>query len=565
MRGRWLAAGGPASRRARWRWAVSPAPLTATAGLSPRDRTLTFVGVLLALFLGALDQSIVSTALPRIVSDLGGVERYAWVATVYLLASTVMVPVYGKLADLMSRRRLELVAIVTFLAGSFLCGLAGEFGALPLVGDGMTQLILARAVQGLGGAGLFAMAFIVIADLFPPRERGKYQGVVGAVFGIASVLGPLVGGFLTDHGGGLVPGVAGWRWVFYVNVPFGALALWFVLRRMPPLVPPARGRLDVLGAALLVGGVTPLILALQLDKRAYPWTGPTTLAMLGTAVVLLAGFALRSARTSDPLLDPALFRNRVFATSIGALVFLGAAFLGMVVFLPLFLVNVAGVTATGAGAAMIPLSMGVVAGSTVSGRLVSHWGRYKPFMLGGGALLAVGVYLLTTMDATTSAATVALFMVVCGLGVGPSMPLYTLAIQNAVEARTMGQATSASQFFRQIGGAAGAAVMGAVMALSLARSLGGDAPTVSLGEGASGAALAVPPPVRAAFADALHPVFLIALGLVVAAWAVTWLIPELPLARHFDAQPGRGSSVGADQGQPTGVEDADGVPVPVAP
>lgn len=554
---------GPAPPRARWRSVVSPAALSSTADLSPRDRTLTFVGVLLALFLGALDQSIVSTALPRIVADLGGVERYAWVATVYLLASTVMVPVYGRLADLTSRRRLELVAIVTFLAGSFLCGLAGEFGALPLVGDGMTQLILARAVQGLGGAGLFAMAFIVIADLFPPRERGKYQGYVGAVFGIASVLGPLVGGFLTDHGGGLVPGVAGWRWVFYVNVPFGALALWFVLRRMPPLVPPARGRLDVLGAALLVGGVTPLILALQLDKQAHPWASPVTIGMLGAALVALTGFAVRSARTRDPLLDPTLFRNRVFATSIGALVFLGAAFLGMVVFLPLFLVNVAGVSATGAGAAMIPLSMGVVAGSTVSGQLVSRWGRYKPFMLGGGALLAVGVYLLTTMDATTSAATVAVYMVVCGLGVGPSMPLYTLAIQNAVDLRTLGQATSASQFFRQIGGAAGAAVMGAVMALSLSRSLGGDAPTVSLGEGAPGTAMDVPAPVRAAFADALHPVFLIALGLVAAAWAVTWLIPELTLARHFDGQPGRGSSVGADQGQPTGVEGADGAPVPV--
>ena len=221
------------------RVARSPAAplLTAVlaADLSPRDRTLTLFAVLLALFLGALDQTIVATALPRIVQDLGGVTRYAWVATAYLLASTAMVPIYGKLADITSRRTIELWAIGLFLIGSALCGLAGEFGPLPVLGDGMTQLIVFRALQGLGGAGLFAMAFIVIADLFPPAERGKYQGFVGAAFGIASVLGPVLGGLLTDHADGWIPGVAGWRWVFYVNVPFGAVALWFVLRRMPPL------------------------------------------------------------------------------------------------------------------------------------------------------------------------------------------------------------------------------------------------------------------------------------------------------------------------------------------
>ncbi len=542
--------------------------MSATAALSPRDRLLTFVGILLALFLGALDQSIVSTALPRIVSDLGGVERYAWVATVYLLASTAMVPIYGKLADIMSRRTIELWAISIFLAGSFLCGLAGEFGALPVVGDGMTQLIVARAIQGLGGAGLFAMAFIVIADLFPPRERGKYQGFVGAVFGISSVLGPLVGGFLTDHGGTIIPGIAGWRWVFYVNVPFGALALWFIAQRMPPLVPPAKGRIDVPSALLLVGGLTPLVLALQLDKQAYPWGSATTLGLIAVAVVALVLFSVRSLRLPDPLLDPRLFRDRVFATSIGALFLFGAAFLGMVVFLPLFLVNVVGVTATQAGASMIPLSMGVVAGSTLSGQLVSRWGRYKPFMVGGGLILAVGVFLLTTMDATTSATTIALYMVVCGLGIGPSMPLYTLAIQNAVDVRKLGQATSASQFFRQIGGAVGAAVMGAVMALGLLHRLGGDASLLPAGEGAPGVAAGpVPEPVRQAFAEALHPVFQIALGLVLAGWVVAWMVPSIPLRRNFDSTPGRGSTVGADQGQPEGVnlEDAEGesIPVPV--
>lgn len=524
-----------------------------TAPLSARDRLLTFVGILLALFLSALDQSIVSTALPRIVADLGGLSRYAWVATVYLLASTAMVPVYGRLADLTSRRRIEVVAIVVFLAGSFLCGLAGEFGPLPLIGDGMNQLIAARALQGLGGAGLFAMAFIIIADLFPPRERGKYQGFVGGVFGVASVLGPLVGGFLTDHGDGLVPGVAGWRWVFYVNVPFGALALWFVLRRMPPLVPPAKGRLDGAGAVLLVGGLVPLLLALQLDKAAHSWGSPSTLGLFAAAALLLGGFVWRSLHTADPLLDLGLFRDRVFSVSIAALTCYGAAFIGLIVFLPLFLVNVTGVSATGAGAAMIPLSLGIVVGSTVSGQLVSRWGRYKPFMVGGGVVLAGSMFLLTTMGAGTSAGTVALYMVLCGLGAGPSMPLYTLAVQNAVDARKLGQATSASQFFRQMGGVAGAAVMGALMALRLTRTLGPGA-AAGGGEGGPVPAGPVPPAMRAAFADALQPVFVIALGLVVLGWVVTLWLPERPLLRHFEPTPGRGLSVGAEGGQPEGVE-----------
>ena len=424
----------------------------AGADLSRRDRIYAFIGILLALFLGALDQTIVSTALPRIVESLQGLTRYAWVATAYLLASTAMVPIYGKLADIASRRTIELWAIVLFLGGSFLCGLAGEFGPLPLLGDGMSQLILARAVQGIGGAGLFAMAFIVIADLFPPRERGKYQGFVGATFGIASVLGPLVGGLLADHGDALIPGIAGWRWVFYVNLPFGAVALWFVMRRMPPLMPPSRGTLDVPAALLLLVGLVPFVLALQLDRRAYPWTGPATLGLVALSAVGLALFVWRTRRAADPILDLNLFRERIFSASAVAVFCYGAAFIGLVVFLPLFLVNVVGVSATRAGVALIPLSMGVVFGSTVSGQLVSRFGRYKPFMVGGGLVLLLGMALLSRMTTATTFGEVTLFMVICGLGVGPSLPLFTLAVQNAVDVRLLGQATSLTQFFRQIGG-----------------------------------------------------------------------------------------------------------------
>ncbi len=442
--------------------------------LSARDKNFTLIGILLALFLGALDQTIVSTALPRIVEDLQGVSRYAWVATSYLLASTVLVPIYGKLSDMVSRKRIELWAIGIFLTGSFLCGLAGEFGTLPLLGDGMNQLIIFRAIQGLGGAGLLGMAFIIIADLYPPSVRGKYQGFVGATFGIASVLGPLIGGFLTDYGGSIIPGIAGWRWVFYVNVPFGALALWFIITKMPKLEPAGEKQpLSYLSAFLLIAGLVPFILALQLDKTAYPWDGVVTLSLFAVAAVSLTLFVFRSLREKNPILDLSLFKNKVFSTANLALFFFGAGFLSILIFLPLFMVNVVGVSATSAGVSLIPLSLGLVFGAIVSGQLVSKFGHYRRLMLLGGAVLILGTYLLSSMTPDIPYWQVTLYMIVCGLGLGPSLPLYTLAIQNAVDVRRIGQATSSSQFFRQIGGTVGAAIMGTVLATTLAASFAG--------------------------------------------------------------------------------------------
>ena len=444
--------------------------------LSPRDKTLTLIGIMLAMFLGALDQTIVSTALPKIVEDLQGLERYAWVATTYLLASTILVPIYGKLADITSKKRIEIWAVSLFLIGSFLCGLAGEFGTLPILGDGMQQLIIFRAIQGLGGAGLFSMAFIVIADLFPPRERGKYQGLVGAVFGIASVIGPWIGGLLTDFGGGLIPGIEGWRWVFYVNLPFGALALWFIITKMPTLPPREAGQsFDFVSAVFLIATLVPFVLALQLDKTAYPWGSPTTLIMFAIAAVMLLLFIVSSLRSKNPLLDLNLFRNRVFTTANTASFFLGASFLCVIIFLPLFMVNVLGVSATRAGVSLIPLSLGVVFGAIVAGQIVSRIGTYKWLMILGGSVLIVGIYLLSTMTADISYGRVVLYMVVCGLGIGPSFPLYTLAIQNAVDISKVGQATSSSQFFRQIGSTIGAAILGTVLATSLATNFGSAA------------------------------------------------------------------------------------------
>lgn len=443
--------------------------------VSDRDRTVIYLAVLMALFLAALDQTIVATALPRMVEDLGGIDRYAWVATSYLLASTALALVYGKLADTYPRKFVTLGAVGLFLVGSILCGLSGELGTLPILGDGMSQLVLFRGIQGAGGGGLFAMTFIVIADLFTPAERGKYQGFVGAVFGVASVLGPLIGGLLTDHAGSWIPGVEGWRWVFYVNLPFGAIAIWFIIRRMPRLEPPGdRLPPDYLGGALLLGGLIPLVLSLQLDKRRYPWL-PTLGDGFGTwatpflfalGCMILAAFIHRSRRVPSPILDFRLFENRVFKTANMATFFFGSGFMSITIFLPLFMVNVVGVSATRAGAALIPFSMGIVFSATMAGQLVARIGYRRQIFAGGVSFLAA-VVLLATMGPSVPYGRVTAYMVLAGLGIGPSMPLFTLAIQNAVDVRFVGQATSSAQFFRQIGATVGAAVMGTVLATTL--------------------------------------------------------------------------------------------------
>jgi EmrB/QacA subfamily drug resistance transporter len=458
-------------------------PASVHAPVSDRDRTVIYLSILLALFLAALDQTIVATALPQMVKDLEGVERYAWVATSYLLMSTALALVYGKLADTYPRKFVTLGAIGLFLFGSVLCGLAGEFGDLPLLGNGMTQLVIFRGIQGVGGGGLFAMTFIVIADLFTPAERGKYQGFVGAVFGVASVLGPLIGGLLTDHAGGWIPGIEGWRWVFYVNVPIGGVAVWFITRRMPRLEPHAsQARPDLLGAALLLGGLLPLILSLQIDKRAYPWlpglspgADPTVFASWLTPAlflggcVLLALFIMRSRTSLGPILDLRLFRDPVFRRANASTFFVGASFMSVTIFLPLFLVNVVGVSATRAGAALIPFSLGIVFSATLAGQIVAKVGYRNQIVL-GAVVFCVAALLLAGMGSDVAYWQITLYMVMCGLGVGPGMPLFTLAIQNAADVRLIGQATSASQFFRQTGATVGAAIMGTVLGVTLASS-----------------------------------------------------------------------------------------------
>lgn len=433
-----------------------------------KEKAFTLLGVILAMFLGALDQTIVATALPQIVDDLNGLNRYSMVATAYLVASTTFVPIYGKLADTYDRKKIELWSIAIFLAGSFLCGIAGEFGTLPILGDGMNQLIFFRAIQGLGGAGLFAMTFVIIADLFPPAERGKYQGLTGAAFGIASILGPYLGGLLTDNGSNIIQGVEGWRWVFYVNIPFAIMALFFIIKKMPSLkTNDGTSKVDLLAAVYLIMGLGPLVLAIELDKSGLRSNAYMSWIFFAVAFTSLVLFYLRTRKSKNPIINLSLFRNIIYRNSNIALLFFGAAFLSLIIFIPFFLMNVQELSATRAGITLIPLSLGVVVGSIVSGQLVSHYGHYKLWMLSGAVLFIIGVIFLSQMTAETKYLHIILYMILCGFGAGPSMPLYTLAIQNAVSVKEIGQATSASQFSRSIGGTLGTAFMGSILALTL--------------------------------------------------------------------------------------------------
>ncbi|NTX38067.1 DHA2 family efflux MFS transporter permease subunit [Myxococcus sp. CA033] len=430
------------------------------------QKVFTMLGALLGLLLAALDQTIVATAGPAIQADLGiSPALYPWLTTSYLVASTMMVPVWGKLSDLLGRRAVLAAGIVVFLLGSFLCG----------VSRSTVSLVLFRAVQGLGSAALFTGALSVVADLFPPRERGKYQGLFGAMFGLSSVVGPLAGGFITDR--------LGWHWVFFINLPVGTVALALVLLRMPKLRPEgvSRGKLDVTGAVLLALAVVPLLLALSLGRGSdqvahgggWAWGSWQVLGMFALAAAGTALFIREERRAREPLLDLKLFRQRTFGLGNAAVFIIGAVFLSGVVFLPLFMVNVVGLSATHSGLTLTPLTLGVVAGNVLSGQLVSRLGRYKGLMLGSLVLLMVGFTVMGfTLTPDSTQAEVTVKMVLVGVGLGPSIPLYTLAIQNSVSPQQIGVATSAATFFRQLGMTLGVALMGAVFATTLSHELG---------------------------------------------------------------------------------------------
>lgn len=518
------------------------------------ERQITLAGVLLVFLLSALDNTIVSTAMPRIVTELQGLNLYAWVTTAYMLSSTVTVPIYGKLNDIYGRKPVLIAGISIFMVGSMLCGLAGEFGRMPLLGGGMTQLIVFRAIQGLGGGALFTSAFAIIADLYPPRERAKFGGLFGSVFGLASIVGPLVGGFLTDLGMTRIAGleVAGWRWIFYVNLPITALALFMILAKMPRLTHRLGGRIDFAGAILLVVTFVPLLLALGWGGRDYAWTSPQILGLLAMSAAGLAGFLWAESVVSHPILSLSLFRNRVFTTANTASFVSSMAFMGSATFLPLFMQLGQGVAATTSGLSMLPMMLGMIISSTLCGQLINRTGQYKPFMIAGAVLMATGLFLISQTGVATSSADIAWRILIMGFGLGPTMSTFNIAVQNAVERSQIGVATSSSQFFRQIGGTVGVAVFGAVLTQRLsaaaapapgttAHAFGlGDLQRMAVAEGGLGGAISLPPAVRATVVEALQTVFQTGVGIAILGLCLVLLIPALPLASRAKPAPAEG-------------------------
>jgi EmrB/QacA subfamily drug resistance transporter len=420
----------------------------------PHSTKLLILGaVMLGLFLSALDQTIVSTALPAIVADFQGIGMVSWISTGYLLASTATVPIYGKLSDIYGRKAILLWGIIVFLIGSILCGISGS----------MIQLIVYRVVQGIGAAAISSTAFATPADLFAPADRPKYMGLFGGVFGLSSVIGPFLGGILTDK--------LSWHWVFYVNIPLGLIALAFIYLKMPWIRSGQRPKIDWLGTVLLILAVVPFMLGLSLDKTIHAWGSPLIIGMFVVSIISLIAFLMVEMRVSSPVLSLNLFRNQTFAIGVLVSMLNGAAFFGAVLFLSLYLVNVLGLTATEAGVTQIPLMVGFVLSSNLCSWLVQRTGRYKGFIIGGFVVMLLGFGLMSRLTPNTAVADVAWRVFVLGLGLGPSMPLLNLAVQNAASRRELGAVTANRQFFQQLGQALGGAVFGVVLISSLSHQL----------------------------------------------------------------------------------------------
>ncbi len=479
-----------------------------------------FSGLMLALLIASLDQTIVATALPTIVSDLGGLSQLSWVVTAYLLTSTVSTPLWGKLGDLYGRKRLFQAAIVLFLLGSALCGLS----------QNLAELILFRGLQGLGGGGIFVLSQALIADVVPPRQLGRYQGVFGAVFGVSSVAGPLLGGFFVE--------TLSWRWIFYINLPIGAAALLVLALALAASGEPGQHRIDYLGTVLLTVAGSLLILLTSLGGTIAPWGSAPIILLAIVAGVFTLGFVLVEQRAVEPVLPLPLFRNAVFSLSSAIGFVVVFALYGATTYLPLFLQVVNGASPAGSGLRLLPLILGLLLTSITSGQLISRWGRYKAFPIAGTAVMTLGMFLLSRLSEHTGVLVESLSMAVLGLGVGLVTQVLVMAVQNAVEYRNLGAATSGVIFFRSIGGAFGTAIFGAIFSNQLASHLASLASRLSSGINPSRAESVaaihhLPTALRVevvhAYAQSLSTVFLVTVPMVALAFLLSWLLPEVRL------------------------------------
>ncbi len=418
------------------------------------------IGVILGMLLSALDQTIVGTALPHIVASMGGLEHYAWVVTAYLLASTVSIPIWGKLSDIYGRRTFFILGMVIFLAGSALAGTS----------QNMTQLIIYRGIQGLGAGAMMPIAMAIIGDLFPPAERGKWQGLIVAVFGLASIVGPALGGWITDNWG--------WRWVFYVNMPVGIIAILTAGFVMPKLVIRRQHIIDYLGVVTLVAGTVPLLLAFSWAGTQYDWDSWQIISLFASAIVMLTIFVFVEMRAAEPIISPKLFKNSIFTISTTAVFLVSAGMFGAILYLPLFVQGVLGNTATDSGLVLTPMMLGFMFSSIVGGQLLSRTGRYKILAMIGFIVAAVGMFLLSRMTPTTSQSQVVFNMIITGLGIGVMMSLFTIVVQNAFPYRQLGEVTATLTFFRSIGSTMGVAIMGTIMTNQFQNALQSNIPAV---------------------------------------------------------------------------------------
>lgn len=515
---------------------------TGSAYLLGKRRTLiVFAGLMLAMLLAVLSQTIVVTALPVIVADLGGFEQYSWVFTAYMLASTVTVPLYGKLSDIYGRRLFFLIAIALFMLGGIVSGAAGS----------MNMLIVGRAIQGVGAGGLIPIVMAVIGDLVAPRERGKWQGLIGAVLGFASVAGPATGGWISDN--------TSWRWAFFVTLPFGLLALAVVWGGFKMEPAHRSHQVDYVGAALLTAGSTTGLLATVWGGVQYPWSSPQIVGLYAVCALATSIFLWWERRAPEPIIPLGLFRNRTFSAAQIALFAVGAGMFGTIMFIPLFIQAVLGESATSSGAILTPLMLGLIVASVLTGQFVSRTGHYKEVLLAGPLVLIGGFYLLTQLDVRSTIGETTRDMVIVGVGLGLGMQTYMLVVQNAVPQRLLGVATSTTQFSRTMGATIGVTVMGAVLTTrlhdELARRVPEEAMRAAEGRLSPGALIGggrdqLPPAIlehlRDALAAAIHPVFVLGLPLMATALVATLFVERRELRRTV--------------GEPAGAEVATGRP-----